>query len=300
MENIQNVLILGAGTMGIQIGLQCAASGFDVMIYDPVASALESAKKRLVRQGSLMVKNGRFPREKIKQGLERISLTNDPETAGKDADLVSESVPEDPALKQKVLGQFHSICEPHTLFTTNSSTLLPSQLAPGTGRPDRFMALHFHDCTISNVVDVMPHAGTSQETLTAVTDFARAIDQYPIVLKKEQNGYVFNTMLSELLGAALSLAAGEVAAVPDIDRAWMGIMGTRVGPFGIMDAVGLDTVYKITAHWAEKTGHPGKLANADFLKSYVDGGNLGIKAGRGFYTYPHPEFMSPEFMEGIH
>ena len=286
--------------MGIQIALQGAASGFDVKIYDPAETALDSAKKRLVKLGSLMVRNQRFPREKITRGLERITLTNDADTAGWDADLVSESVPEDPALKQKVLGLFNNICPAHTLFTTNSSTLIPSQLAAGTGRADRFMALHFHDCTTTNVVDLMPHSGTAKDTLTKVTAFARAMGQYPIVLKKEQHGYVFNTMLSELLGAALTLASGEVAAVADIDRAWMGIMGTRVGPFGIMDAVGLDTVHGITAHWAQKSGHPGKLANAAFLKSLVDQGKLGIKTKEGFYTYPNPEFLSPKFMAGIH
>ena len=300
MKSIEHVLVLGAGTMGTQIGLQCAAFGCSVMIYDAVDAALEAAKPRLGRLAKIMVKQGRISADQARDGLARITLTNDVERAAKDADLISESVPEDPALKMKVLGQFNTLCREDTIFTTNSSTLLPSQVARGTGRPDRFLALHFHDCTTTNVVDVMPHGETDPAVVAQVLAFCRAIDQYPIELKKENHGYVFNTMLSALLGSALDLAAGDVARVADIDRSWMGIMGTRVGPFGIMDAVGLETVYKITAYWAARDKNPAKQARAAFLKSYVDKGELGIKTGRGFYTYPQPEFLSPEFMAGIH
>ncbi len=172
-------------------------------------------------------------------------------------------------------------------------------IAEATGRPDRFAALHFHDCSITNVVDVMPHPGTSAKTLEAILEFCKDIDQFPIELKKEQHGYVFNTMLMELLGSALNLASIGVAAPEDIDRAWLGIMKTAVGPFGIMDSVGLDTVYKITDYWATKTNDPKRKGNAAYLIEFVEQGSLGIKTGKGFYTYPDPDFLKPEFMEGI-
>ena len=127
----------------------------------------------------------------------------------------------------------------------------------------------------------------------------QCLDQFPIELKKEQHGYVFNTMLSELMASALSLAAKEVASVEDIDRAWMGIMKTGVGPFGIMDSIGLETVYKVTDYWAGVKDDPQAKANAAFLKERVDKGNLGVKTGQGFYQYPKASFLGPDFLKGI-
>jgi len=298
-DKIEKVLILGAGTMGLQIGLQCAVSGFNVIIYDAFDSALEEAESRVQKIGQALVKHARIEQEEADAGILRIEFTSDPQTAGKEVDLISESVPEDPTLKKQVFAQFNKICLEHTIFTTNSSTLVPSMIAADTGRPDRFAALHFHDCTVTNIVDVMPHPETSAETLATILAFCKAIDQYPIELKKEQHGYVFNTMLSELLGSALALASNKVASPEDIDRAWMGIMKTRVGPFGIMDSVGLETVYKITNYWAEKIDDPKRSGNALYLKAFVDKGDLGVKTGKGFYAYPDPIFQKPEFLEGV-
>lgn len=300
MSEIKNVLILGAGTMGMQIGVLCAAHGFEVTIYDAVESSLEGAPERMAKKAKSLARHGRVTPEAAEQALSRIQFTHDPVAAGKTADLINESVPEDPDLKSRVFARFNEICPDHTIFTTNSSTLLPSMMAKATGRPHRFCALHFHDCTVTNVVDVMPHPGTSRETLDAVLGFCRDTGQFPIELKKEQPGYLFNTMLTEWMAAALSLAAKEVAEPVDIDRAWMGIMRTPTGPFGIMDSIGLETAYKVTSYWAETRNNPKGKRNAAFLKAYVDRGDLGIKTGKGFYTYPDPEFLKPEFLEGIH
>jgi len=299
LNKMKNILIIGAGTMGLQIGLVSAVSGFDVIIYDAFEKALEQAEKRVQKLAARLVNQGRIDKEKTEAGLLRIQFTTDPEFAGKSADLISESVPEDPVLKQQVFSQFNKICPAHTIFTTNSSTLVPSMIADATGRPDRFAALHFHDCAITNVVDVMPHPGTCAKTMETILAFCKATDQYPIELKKEQHGYVFNTMLTELLGSALGLASKQVASFEDIDRAWMGIMKTAVGPFGIMDSVGLDTVCKITDYWARKTNDPKPMANAAYLKTFVEKGDLGVKTGRGFYAYPDPAFLKPDFMGGI-
>ena len=113
------------------------------------------------------------------------------------------------------------------------------------------------------------------------------------------SGYVFNAMLMELFKSAQTLAANNVATAEEIDRAWMGVMHTVAGPFGIMDSIGLDTAWKVTDYWANKIKDPQFLANAAFLKQYVDKGHLGVKSGKGFYTYPDPEFGKPGFIEGI-
>jgi len=299
MEKIQHVLIVGAGTMGQQIGYQCAACGLDVTLYDTSKEVLEKALITMGKFGKLMVAGNRVSQEAADGAMARVRTTTDLAEAGKDADIISESVPEDPELKAEVFSALNEICPAHTIFTTNTSTLVPSMIAEQTGRPDRFAALHFHVILTTNIVDIMPHPDTSKETLQGIRDFVFQIDQYPIELKKEQNGYVFNTMLTQLFGSALTLASREVASVEDIDRAWMGIMKTAMGPFGIMDSIGLETIWKITDYWAQATNASQGRRNGDFVKTYVDAGHLGVKTKKGFYSYPNPAFISPEFMKGI-
>ncbi len=298
IDDIQRVLIIGSGTMGQQIGFQCATSGYEVVMYDIAAEALEKAMDRIGRLARSYIKAARLDTSGAEAALGRIRTTTDAADAGADADFVSESVPEDPELKAKVFAQFNDICPDRTLFTSNTSSLIPSMFAEATGRPDRFIAFHFHDVRFSKIVDIMPHAGTSTETLDLVKAFAKRIGQVAIVLKKENFGYVFNAMLMELLNSAQTLAANNVAAIEDIDRSWMGVMHTVVGPFGIMDSIGLDTVWKVADYWAGQTGEPQAIANAAFLRQYVDKGDLGAKTGRGFYTYPKPAFTQPGFIEG--
>ena len=296
--DIRCVLIVGAGTMGQQIGLQCAMHGFEVIIYDIAPDALQAARAQINAYAAQMVDRMRLTPSGSDATLARIRFTANPADADR-ADLVSESVPEDPALKAKVFAQFNEICPPHTIFTTNSSSLVPSMFAAATGRPAQFAALHFHSLVWdSNVVDIMPHPGTAPETVAAIEAFARRIGQIPIVLKKENHGYVFNAMFNELNTAAVSLAANGVASPEDVDRAWMGVMKMPIGPFGWLDGVGLKTVWDITQYWAAATGDAQLQANADFLKQYVDRNWLGVKTGRGFYTYPDPAYVRPGFLTG--
>jgi 3-hydroxybutyryl-CoA dehydrogenase len=198
------------------------------------------------------------------------------------------------------MGEFHKLCAPHTIFTTNSSMLVPSMLAKATGRPSQFAAFHFHlHVWESNAVDIMPHPGTSEETVAVLRDFAKRIGQIPICLKKENRGYVFNAIYSAWNRAALGLASSGVATVDDIDRACMAVAKLPRGPFGTMDRIGLDTVWEITDYWAKKAFFLADLRrNANFLRKYVDRGHLGVKSGQGFYTYPNPDFERPGFLEG--
>jgi 3-hydroxybutyryl-CoA dehydrogenase len=158
--------------------------------------------------------------------------------------------------------------------------------AKETGRPKQFAAFHFHmDVWEANVVDIMPHPGTSQATIRLLRAFAKSIGQIPIVLKKEHPAYVFNNMLNALLMAAGDLVVRDVASFEDIDRAWMGVTKMSIGPFGILDKVGLDLAWQISEMFAKLTGDPQHQARADFLKQYMDKGWLGVKSGRGFYKY---------------
>lgn len=298
LSDIKRVLILGAGTMGQQIGLQCAMHGYEVVYYDISQEILDKAKNRVAKLASWYVSTGRLSEEQLQQTLGRISMTTDPVEAAREIDIISESVPEDPVLKGKAFAQFNKLCPERTIFTTNTSLLTPSMFAQASGRSEKLCALHFHDLRADNVVDIMPHPETAPEVTQLVHDFAKSIGQIVIMLHKENNGYVFNTMLSSLFTSALTLATKNVTSIEDIDRAWMGITHMPMGPFGIMDQVGLSTVWTITDYWAKKTGDRQSQANADFLKKYVDKNYLGYKTKQGFYSYPNPAYAKKEFLNG--
>jgi 3-hydroxybutyryl-CoA dehydrogenase len=293
VEEIEKVLIIGAGTMGQQIGWICAAYGLTVVLYDIETDFLDAAVAGIKKLAGRFVKYGHLEPGAATVATTRITVTTDADAAARDADLVSESVPEDPELKGRVLAEFNRRCPQRTIFTTNTSSLMPSLFAEATGRADRFAALHFHDVAISNVVDVMPHPGTSPETTALVRDFALRIGQDPIVLQMENSGYLFNNMLMAVLNEALALAARGVASVEDIDRSWTGITHMPTGPFGIMDSIGLKTVWTVNDFWASKTKDPKTRANADFVKKFIDQGRLGRKTGGGFYTYAKGEKPVP-------
>ena len=297
-EDIRKILIVGAGTMGQQISVPCLMSGVDVSLYDIKDEMLEKARRRISRLLDGFVQAGRIGAEDAAKAMERLSVGTGLEQAARDADMVSENVPEDPKLKGEIFSKLNALCPERTIFTTNTSTLLPSMFAAATGRPDRFAAFHFHDIRVTEIVDVMPHPGTSAETMEAVRDFAVRIGQKPIVMRIESPGYVFNAMLSALFKSAQTLAARGVASVEDIDRAWMGVTRMIIGPFGLMDSVGLDTVWKITEYWAKAIKDRQGMDNAEFMKGYVDRGETGQKAGKGFYSYPNPAFLDPGFLDG--
>jgi 3-hydroxybutyryl-CoA dehydrogenase len=300
IEDVRRVAIVGAGTMGQQIGFQCAGHGYDVVLYDLDPAVLEGARERIDTYARGLEAGGAITSELRESAQARITLTTDLVTAARDADLLSEAVPEDPDLKGRVLAEFDAACPPRTIFMTNTSTLVPSQFADASGRADRLLALHFHlPVWVNNLADVMPHPGTAPEVTRLVLAFARRIGQLPVQLHREHNGYVFNSMYSALNSAAITLAQQGVASIEDIDRSWMHITKARVGPLGALDAVGLDTVWTITDYWARQLGDAQLQANAAFLKEYVDRGDVGVKAGRGFYTYPDPTYARPGFIESM-
>jgi 3-hydroxybutyryl-CoA dehydrogenase len=297
IADVRRVLIVGSGTMGLQIGLQCATHGYDVAMYDLEPAALDAGARRMRAYAEELVAAGRIGSATRDRALGRVTWTSDPAAAAAEADILSESVPEDPALKGRVLGQFNALCPSRTIFTTNTSSLLPSTFAAAAGRPDRFAALHFHTPVWqSNVVDVMPLPGTARETTDLLWAFARKIGQIPIHVRKESPGYVFNAMYNTVNREAITLAANGVASVEDVDRAWMAIFKMPIGPFGMLDLVGLDTVWHITSYWAGRTGDAQMRRNATFLKGYLDRGCLGVKSGEGFYRYPSPAYAGPDFV----
>jgi 3-hydroxybutyryl-CoA dehydrogenase len=244
--------------------------------------------EKILRQ---LVKASQLNESQIEEIFSRIQFTLDPKEAVADADFINESVTEEIDIKKKVWKQFGEIAPAKTWFTTNTSYLLPSMFAEESGRPSMFCAFHFHDVFYSRVVDIMPHPGTDPSMIPMLEELGRKLNQVPVLVKKENPGYIFNTMLMALIGAAGKLLTREVGSIEDIDRSWMVNFHMPMGPFGILDSIGLDTAWHVT----HKMPDAASQAFTALLKSYIDQGKLGEKTGEGFYTYPNPAYKNPVF-----
>lgn len=292
LKDIHNILILGSGTLGLRIGLACALNNYKVTIYDIDEKAFESAKKIQINLLKILVKAETYTQTQADTALQNLHFTTDAKEASKDADLISESVTENIAIKKKVWQQFGTLCPEKTIFTTNTSSLLPSLYAEDTGRPKHFCAFHFHDVFYANVVDIMPNPQTEDWITPLLYDFGKSIQQTPVIVKKESPAYIFNAMLIALIGTAGALVTYDIGSIEDVDRSWMGNFKMPRGPFGIIDEIGLDTAWHVTE--PKKDTKSQKFAT--LLKSYIDQGKLGRKTGEGFYKYPNPRFLEKGFI----
>lgn len=284
-HQIKTLTVLGTGVLGSQIAYQAAFHGFAVTAYDVDGDALEKARARFARLvGIYRAANvGGAGESKAEAALEGLRLTANLGDAVADADLVIEAVPELLEVKRDVYRTLADLAPAKTIFATNSSTLLPSDLKDSTGRPDRFLAIHYaNNIWAQNIAEVMGTAETDPAVFDAVVDFARNSGLEPIEIRKEKAGYVLNSLLVPLLNAAAGLLLQGVASPETIDKTWRIATGAPSGPFQIYDVVGLGTAYNIAA----SSPDPGSQAFARYLKdNYIDQGKLGVETGEGFYTY---------------
>ncbi|KQZ09244.1 3-hydroxybutyryl-CoA dehydrogenase [Agromyces sp. Root1464] len=288
MTALRNITVLGTGVLGSQIAYQTAYRGFDVVAYDIDDAALEAAKQRFAALADTYVTEGvdGAADGKAQEALGRITRSADLGEAVAKADLVIEAIPENLEIKRATYEQLATLAPEHTIFATNSSTLLPSDLAPFTGRADRFLALHFANRVwVHNTAEVMGTEATSPEVFQAVARFAGEIGMVPIEIKKEKAGYLLNSLLVPFLQAAGELLVDGIAEPDAIDKTWRIGTGAPMGPFQIYDIVGLTTAYNISMMGGAK-----QQAFAALIKErYIDQGKLGVATGEGFYSYPKGE-----------
>jgi 3-hydroxybutyryl-CoA dehydrogenase len=283
-SDIRKVTLIGTGVLGSQIAYQSAYRGYSVTAYDINDAALDAARAHLGELAALYVREVEGADEgRAQAGLERISLTSDLAAAVSDADLVIEAAPEKLELKREIYEQMGRSAPAKTIFASNSSTLLPSDIAPSTGRPERFLALHFVvELWTHNIAEIMGHPGTDPAVYETVVEFARSIGMEPVEVRTEQPGYVTNSLLVPWVFAAVDLVAKGVADPETIDKAWRISAGAPVGPLELLDVIGLVTPYNIMAASPDETTR----ANAQYVKEhYVDKGKLGRASGEGFYNY---------------
>jgi 3-hydroxyacyl-CoA dehydrogenase len=295
---IKNVTVIGAGVLGSQIAWQSAFHGFNVTVYDVFEKGIETGKEFHNKFAELFKATRGATQEEIDATFARLSYTTNLKEAVKDTDIVSESVPEKLEIKKSIYTDLAKYAPEKTIFTSNSSSMVPSMYAKETGRPEKFLALHFaNPVWDANVGEVMMHSGTDKKYFDIVLKFAKDIGMVPIPIHKEQPGYVLNSLLIPLLSAAQNLFFSDVSDFKSIDKTWMISTGAKIGPFGIIDMVGMQTVYNIALKNGTNTNNQEMIDRAKRIKKeWIDKGKMGISSGEGFYKYPNPAFQNPDFL----
>lgn len=298
IKPINKVLVLGSGVLGGQIAWQVAYKDKYAVVYDINEEALDNCRKAYDLYSDIFRKQYNLSETDIEFLLKRIQFTTDLSEAVQGVDLVIEAVPEQIEIKNDVYSKLAAVLPEHSLIATNTSTLLPSQFSEVTERPEKFCTLHFAATPWQlNLAEIMAHPTTSRETVAAITQFSIEIGMVPIPLKKEQNGYLLNTWLVSLLNSTQTLVTNGIGTAEDIDRTYMIFnKGSSMGPFGILDVVGMRTAYNILSHWADIYKDEQMRKNADYIKeNFIDKGKLGVETGEGYYNYPKPTYLMDNF-----
>ena len=295
---IKNVAVAGTGVLGSQIAFQTAFKGFEVSAYDINDEALEEAKERFNVLKERYQEDNYGTKEEVDAAYNRISFHTDLAKAVKNADLIIEAIPEVLGIKQNFYKKLSQVAGEGTIFASNSSTMIPSQIVGFTDRPEKYLHLHFaNEIWKLNIAEIMKHDGTSTKVFEEVIEFAKEIGMVPIPLHKEQPGYVLNTLLVPHLKASIQLVVDEVADPEVVDKTWMISTGAPLGPFAFLDIIGPNTPYNLYKAYGE-AGDEVSARVAGWLKTeYLDKGKMGKANGKGVYTYPNPAYENPDFLK---
>ena len=281
--NIQRVLIVGAGWVGRQIAARMAQHGVHVWLFDRNRTVCEKSLQWMnsivgapIESSSPAVIAGWISKIQIADQIFVPAI-----------DLVVESVPEQISLKKRVLSEISERYPMPTIITSNSSYFTPTMLSRFVISPQRFAHFHFHvPVQHESVADIVGCDATESGVIDRLCELSQRIGQAPLRLRHEQPGYVFNWLLQSLLRASLELVAKDVTDPEEIDRSWKAVTNMPLGPFGMMDRIGLDVIEQVlsNARWAEADSISLERL-IEVLQGPLREGNLGVKSGKGFYDY---------------
>ena len=281
--SVKRVGIVGSGIMGSGIAECAATHGFEVVLRSRSQSTADSMVASLEKSLAKQVDKGKLAEADRDAALSRVTAVSDlSELAG--CDLVIESVVEDLAVKKHLFNELDRICGDHTLLATNTSTLPVVELAMVTGRPDKVCGIHFFNpAPVMSLVEVVRPITASDDTVASARAFAEACEKTPVEVK-DQAGFIVNALLFPYLNNAVRLLEQGVATSEDIDTAMKGGCGFPMGPFALLDLVGLDTSLAILDALYEEFRDP-NYAAMPLLRRMVAAELLGRKSGKGFYDY---------------
>ncbi len=280
---IRTIGIIGAGTMGNGIAQACAVSGLDAVMFDIAPAALERGVATVGKSLDRLIKKGTMSDADKAAVLGRISTTS--ELAGiAGADLVIEAATENEALKIKILGQVAALVPAQTIIATNTSSISITRLAEASGRPERFVGMHFFNpVPMMALVEIISGLRTSEETVAAVTAFAKHLGKTPIGVKNSA-GFVVNRILCPMINEAVFALQEGLASAEEIDAGMKLGCNHPIGPLALCDLIGLDVELAVMEVLYNNFNDP-KYRPAPLLRDMVDAGMLGRKTGRGFYSY---------------
>ena len=293
---LQKIAIVGAGILGAQIAILAAHAGYQVKAYDRLENAFDETYEKIKRD--LEAKNARslIPWPDWPKCKESVQKTTDLDQAVTDADLIIEAAPENIELKNKVFKQLGMKAKPSAILATNSSSIPVSNMEQSSGRPERCLNIHFYfPLQGVNMVDIMGGTKTLPEVMQTGIDWIYSIGCVPLKVNKEILGFCFNRVWRAIKREVLYMWANGFVDFRDSDRGWMIFTGMKEGPFALMDKVGLDVVYAIEMVYYNES-KDAKDKPPDALLEMINRGELGVKSGKGFYTYPDPEFLRPDFV----
>ncbi|MDR3089821.1 MAG: 3-hydroxybutyryl-CoA dehydrogenase [Desulfobulbaceae bacterium] len=280
---MKKVMVIGAGTMGLDIAQTFARADMKVVVRDINDTIINNAKAKLEKSLTKLVEKGKLE-PSAKDGIcGNMSFTVDMAPAA-DCDLVLEAILERLDLKKTVFGELDKLCKPETIFASNTSSISITEIASSTKRADKFIGMHFFNpATIMKLVEVIRGAHTSDATYKAVSDLSVKIGKEPVEVA-EAPGFVVNKILIPMINEAIGLLETGVASAEGIDKAMKLGANHPMGPLSLGDLVGLDVCLAVMDTLYAETCDP-KYRAALLLRKMVRGGMLGRKTGKGFFTY---------------
>jgi 3-hydroxybutyryl-CoA dehydrogenase len=283
MKKIGKVAVLGGGLMGSGIAQVSAAAGFPTTVREVSDALALKARQSIEKSLGKGIERGKVTESERDKTLGNLRFVTDLKELA-DADLFIEAVVEDLAVKNDLWSQLNQIAHPDAIFASNTSSLTIIAMAAASGRPDRMLGMHFFNpVPLMKLVEVIRTITTSKETEERALDFVRWLDKEPI-RAKDSSGFVVNLLLIPYMVDAIRALESNVASVEDIDKGMQLGAGHPMGPFTLLDFVGLDTVYKIAEIMFEEY-RDSRYAPPPLLKRMVLAGMLGRKSGKGFYDY---------------
>ena len=280
---MKKIVVIGGGTMGLDIAQVFAKKGFDVVVRDIKDEIIKASEARLNKGLDKLVAKGKLDEAGKKAITDKISFTVDLSAAA-DADLVVEAAIENLEIKKSVFAELDSICKPETILASNTSSISITAIAAATKRPDKFIGMHFFNpATVMKLVEVIRGAHTSDETYNTIHDLSVEIGKEPVEVN-EAPGFVVNKILVPMINEAADLLYTGVATAEGIDTAMKLGANHPMGPLALGDLIGLDVCLAIMDTLYNETHDP-KYRASLLLRKMVRAGKLGRKTGEGFFAY---------------